>query len=349
MMGFAEQLGRRIGPGARRRPPRAGLKLTVLWFICTVSIGASIAMTLSVFGSRTGQQLLLDTIASLGLGTPEAGARVDAVRCSYARRTGRYAISGYQCDVAIRHGRYAQRADLHTSGLVSAPEAGAVVRIGAALAVAWPADVMASRWMQISPLALGFVLVLPLARFSGREISRTHRVLAVLRAGAPREVTLLRRRASRKRSDPGVWWDFAYDHDGARRFGRMLLEADPAILDRARTRGVALVTPDGEAVLMRGDGSPLAFGVEERAWIADMTHALRHAHRRAAPGLDDLAARLAPGPERDFVAAFDASWHAFDAAAADAAIVRRHDAAAALKPAAVDRLLALCCAETRRR
>lgn len=347
MMGYADQLARRVTPGARRRPRRARLVLGLLWLLCVTCLGASLAMVGLVSASRAGQQILLDTLATIGLGTPAEGASVAAVRCSYHRRTGRYALSEHQCDVTVIDRGVRHRMDVRSTGALTPAEARRVVRIGAAPAVAWPAGVMASRWVQMSPLSLGLALLLPLAWYSGREIARTHRIMAAIRSGEPREAVLLRRHASRKRSDAGVWWEFAYDHDGARRFGRTLLQADPMILDGVATRGIALVTPDGEAVLMRGDGGPLAFAADDRAWIADMTHALRHAHRRAAPGLDDAAARLAPGPERDVVSAFEAAWRAVDAAALDAAIKRRHDAAAALPLETVDRLLDLCRAALR--
>jgi hypothetical protein len=348
MMGFADQLGRRIEPGHRRVPRRAALRLALGWAFWLFLVSLAMLIVGLVFTSPAGRQVLRDTAASAGFGTPTADARLLAIRCERTERRGRWAISGERCDVTVSDRGVRRTLDLRVSSVLTPGELRGFVRIGDALALRWPAGVMIERWVQVSPIALGLALLLPLAWYLSADLMDAQRCLATIRSGVPLEVDLLRRVLPRRSTDAGQSWEFAYEINRRRRFGRTRLDAEPLIVDAAATRAVALITPGGAAQLLRCDGHPLAFDADDVQWIHALSFALCDSIRPEAPGLAALAASVS-GAERDVVEAFTEAWHAADPETAHAANARRHQAAAKLPLAAIDALLARCRAETRRR
>ena len=348
MMGFADQLGRRILPAHRQVPRRAGLWIALGWAFCLFLVSLAVLIVGLVFVSPPGQQLLLDTAASAGFGTPAKDARLTAIRCERVERRGRWAVSGRRCDVTVIDRGVRRTLDLRVNSELRPDELRGAVRIGDSLALRWPPGVTLERWIQVSPIALGLALLLPLAWYLGTGLVGWQRRLTAIRSGVPREVDLLRRVLPRNDTDTEQTWTFAYDVNGRRRFGRTVLDAEPLIIDVTATRAVALITPGGSVQLLRCDGRPLAFAEDDVQWIYALSFALRDAHRAQAPGLAALAASLS-GAERDFVATFAEAWHAVDPETANAANTRRRQAAAKLPLATIDMLLARCRAETRRR
>lgn len=161
-----------IRPAHRILPARARLRIVAAWLLAA-SIGATLALVLWLFASLDqSRQTLLDSLAALGFGTAVPGGQVVAVRCAEQRPAPAYGnleIPGWRCAVAVREtGAAGHRADRRGPTavttqviVVAAPvrpaDAGAVVRIGGSLAVAWPGDVLLGRWWRLMPFALALL------------------------------------------------------------------------------------------------------------------------------------------------------------------------------------------------
>lgn len=187
MMGFADQLGRRLAPAHRRLPRRAWLWFTLGWTFWLFLVSLAVLSVSLVFVSPSGRQLLRDTAASAGFGTPAPEARLTAIRCDRVERRGRWAISGQRCDVTLSDRGVRRMLDFRVNGALVPDELRGVVRIGDSLGLRWSAGVTLERWIQVAPVALGLALLLPLAWYLGAELLGCHRRLAAIRSGAERD------------------------------------------------------------------------------------------------------------------------------------------------------------------
>lgn len=331
-LAFAEALRRRLQPAHRLVPGRLEMQrgaAAVLAVICPLTLAVIIGVLAMADAPR---QLALDTMASLGLGAPRPEARLAGISCSYHQGTGRLALSEHRCIVRVQDGRDSLRLDVRAGDQPVRAEAGPVVTMLGQPAIPWTAAVMWSRWAQMLPLALPFILLGPLAVFGiGAALGLTRRI-RVIRAGEPRPADLLCRRAGKDRTR----WDIAFDHGGKRRIRRVEAPALPVLLDREATRGVVLAAADGSVELLQAGGWPLTLDAETAQWLAERTEAMRQP--RAVPP-PDLLESLPTTEKRDYAMAFEDLARAETSAEFRPAYDVLQAAAARLGPARVDALL----------
>ena len=334
---FLAALRRRLSPAHRVVPTSLGLLAGAAWMLAVTCSGTTLVIIGVLAFADAPRQLALDTLASLGLGTPREGAQLTGISCSYHRGTGRLELNEHRCSVVVQDGRARLRIDLRAGEAPTRADAGDVVTILGAPAIPWRAGVMWSRWAQMLPLAIPFLLLVPLAAAGTQAGVRLSRRLRVIGAGEPVAADLLRRRAGKDQRI--ARWDIAFDHAGRRRYARVETPAMPVLLDGVATRGVALVTPGGSAELLQDGGWPLTLDARTAEWLTARSAAMRFAVRPLAPGLAAMAETLPQGAERDYAHALDQVWHAGTEAASHAAFEALQAAAARLPPARIDALL----------
>ena len=316
-------------------PRRLRLLLAAAWILSVVMGGVAIGLGALFVHLPSGRQLLVDTALTLRLGEPIPGARIErAGSCSHYRTTGRPAWSGYRCDFLVTGPGLRHRIETDLSEPVTASRIGEPGRVLGQVGAAWPAGLLARRWVQLLPFPVTMAFVCVVAAAGARQARSLTRVRRLLRRGRLQGVDLLRRREiGRARQGPRIVWDFAYDHEGRRRHAADELP-QPLLLDAVVTRAAALVGPDGDAILVEpGFVDPaLVALIEERRVVS----------RWVTPALDALAASSPPGPRRAFVEAYRDLWAWGGPVEAAAALARRNAAGAILDPAAIDDLLARC-------
>jgi hypothetical protein len=334
-LAFVEALRRRILPAHRLVSWRLDVMrgaAAVLAVICPLTLAGIIAVLAMADAPR---QLALDTLASLGLGVPRPEARLAGISCSYHRGTGRMALNEHRCTLRLQDGRDSLRLDLRAGDPPDRTDAGPVVTVLGQPAIPWSAAVMWSRWVQMLPLAVPFVLLVPLGVAGiGAWRSLTRRIRAI-RDGEPRPADLLCRRAGKDAKGPATW-HVAFDHAGTRRIRRIEAPALPVLLDREATRGVVLAAPDGSLDLLQDGGWPLALDAETARWLAERTEAMRQPRALPPP---DILASLPTTEERDYAMAFEDLARAETSAEFRPAFDVLQAAAARLGPARVDALL----------
>jgi hypothetical protein len=335
---FVERFRRRLQPEFRVVPGRILAMLVVGWVLAVTCLGALLAVGWVLVAADAPRQVVLDTAASLGVGTARPDTRVAGISCSFHRDSGRLAMNEHRCSVRVQDGRDSLRLDLRTAEPLTRPDAGPVVGVLGQVAIPWPAGVMWGRWVRMLPFALAFGLLVPLAWAGLSIIRRTTRQVRAITRGELLPADLLCRRVG-KGANPIIRWDIAYDQGGRRRRARIEAPGLPILLDGLATRGVVLGTPGGAVEILQAGGWPLTLDLPTATWLTDSAEALRLADRPLAPDLAAVAQRLPEGTERAYVTAFDRLWHAETHELSRTAMTQLHAAAARLAPARVDALL----------
>lgn len=266
---------------------------TVLLVICGVLALAEVP-----------RQLALDTLASAGLGSPLPKAEVRSVSCSYHRGTGRLELNEHRCRVRVWDGGdILLSLEVRSTEPLERSDAGPVVTVFGQLAAPWPASVMLGRWLPMLPLALPFILLVPLTWSAVSTIRSITRHIRVVLEGEPQVADLLCRRAG-KDEDAPTRWDIAFEHDDHRRFAQVEAQAAPVVLDRPATRGIALVAPDGSVEILEAGGWPLTLDAATATWLTERSEAMRASDRPNVTRLTAFAGRLPEGAERDYAQAY---------------------------------------------
>lgn len=183
------------------------------------------------------------------------------------------------------------------------------------------------------PALLFFAALGALLLWAAGELSLSRRLA---RRGRIVEVDLLRRRMLPRR---GAVWEFAYDRQGKRVYGRATVYRDPLILDGTVTRGAALVMGRRHLLLLSGL-TPLHLPPGDADRLAGVIAAHFNAERPRAGSAPAMLAAAEPSDwAKRFIAAQTEAWNAPDVPQVNAAIDLRHTAASQAGRREVDALL----------
>lgn len=337
-LAFVEALRRRLRPEHRVVSDRLRLLLGLAWALALIGPAVLLLICGVLAMTDAPRQLVFDTLASVGLGAPRPEARLGGIYCSYHRGTGRLELNEHRCAVRVQDGGDILRLDVRATEPLERWDAGPVVTIFGQPAVPWTASVMWGRWLQMLPLALPFVLLVPLSCGAVLAIRSNTRRIRVILAGEPQLADLLCRRAGKGKDAP-VRWDIAFEHGGRRRFARVEAHAAPIVLDRPATRGIVLATPDGSVEVLEAGGWPLTLDEATATWLTERSEAMRQSDRPPATGLTAFAGSLPEGPERDYAQAYGRLLRADMSDDFRAAFDDLHAAAARIDRARLDALL----------
>lgn len=287
------------------------------------------------------RQQVANTLVTLGFGDTLEGARLERMSCSTWRSTGRGGGAVHHCDAAILEASGARsEVEIASSVDIEDVEPVRIARVGRRLGIGFPPattliDCLSTLFF-FGVLAAMTGFGLWILRMSGRLIRRARFVRCALIV----DVDLLRRRMLGTRE---ARWDYAFDHQGRRHFASEVVNRAPVVTDGVVTRGAAIAAPGGGALLGTMNFAELELEQAERDRLAAQIAAGYHAYR--PPLRDDfngLVALAPAGPERDYLEAYREVWQGPTIEAMNAAIERRHEAALALAPEQVDRLLREC-------
>lgn len=309
------------------------------WFLILICGPAILALAVLVFGyTDLGRGLVLDTASSLRLGTA-LDARIDVGGC---------------CQVTVTWFEPGNRV-LQKTILVDLSDADDLGRVQRArrifggIGLSWPMGVMLSRWLDISPLFLGFAFLGFMVWLPVRMLRADRGLARAAREGNVVPVDLLFEQGT---------WRFAYrDRRGKQRFAKAAFTGQELRLDGIVTRGVALLAPSGRAWLIYENLYPLRLAPADTAAMQAQTQPLRAAPRPPMPAFegepaapaDRLAAIRAllekpgkEGLERAYVLAWRLIWDFHDIETAQQALALRNQIGAKLGPRRTLELLQEC-------
>jgi hypothetical protein len=314
------------------------------WFMALlalviVAMGAGGAVFLA--SAEPVRQQVANTLATFGFGDTLEGARLERMSCTTWRSTGRGGGAVHHCDATVLDAS-GRRAEVEIASSVDIEDVQPVriARIGRRIGIGFPLGTTLADWLSnlffFAVLAAMSAFGLWALRMSLRLIRRAR----LVRRAVIVEVDLLRRRMLGKHE---ARWDYAFDQDGRRHFTSEVVDRAPVVTDGVVTSGAAMVAPGARAALATMNLAELELAPAERDRLAAQISSAYHAYR--PPLRDDfngLVALTPPGPQRDYLEAYREVWQGPTIDAMNAAIERRHEAALALAPEQVDRLLREC-------
>lgn len=333
---LVQQLARRITP-ERRPSGRVRALLAATWILALVCGGTAASLVTLFVVTPSFRQLVVDTALALGAGTSIENAQVTGLRCERPSYGGRLRMVETACTLTVMQDGARLRLELHGAGEIARDDIRGLRSLGGTPGAVWSSGVMFGRWLNVVPFLFVLALTAAISGHAARGLPRQHRHLRILRDGVLHEIDLLRHRVADR-----LRVDLAFDHQGERRRLTRGVDGTTLVLDGMVTRGLALVTPGGDAEPLLAGAAPLDMPEEDRAWLAAQVQALTAVYRPPAPTLAALAGAMQAGAARDYVAGFSALWHATDAAGVAAAQALRDAAAAELDPERIDALLARC-------
>jgi len=325
------------------------------WFLVVFCGAIALALPVLVFGfTDEGQDLALDTAISLGLGSRIEGAGIVPERCSYRSSSGRYSISGYECDIVIlqrqpdgKISRTMRRVSVGSER--DAEQAREARRLFGAIGLRWPFGVMWSRWLQMMPVFIGVGVTGTIALFAWGLLRGDRALLRAAREGRIVPADLLYFHDGR--------WHFAYrDARGRQRFGK-IIGGGVLLRDGLVTQGAVLLACNGRAWLIFSNMYPLLLKPEDANRVQAAAQAMHGTSRRRLPPLADearspadrldairtlLLAKDKRQAERAYELAWRQVWDFDDLETATEACNLRHQAGKQLGPKRTLELLRQC-------
>lgn len=287
------------------------------------------------------QQQIVDTAISIGAAKTLSAARVTASNCTRWRGGfGRSNGGHYVCKVAVVDGSTFAHLKLSTSFKLKNPKTLAVGRMNGRYGIVLPPQSLVLDWF---PLLLAFFIIFVVIGLGLLTLAiglRQLQLLRFARCGRVVPVDLLKRRRL-----PLGWarWHFAFDLNGQRRFSTGMINRPPILWDGVVTRGAAMVTSAGKAVLLTRFFSPFHLPPGQREAAESAVQRAFYVPRiRMEPATINPALQSLTASEKAYAAAWFKAWNAEEVAAINDAVEDRHRAAARLEPEQLDVLLTTC-------
>lgn len=287
------------------------------WFLVLSCSPVAIAAMVLVFGyTDEGQDLALDTAISLGLGTRIQGAGIVPERCSYRRSSGKYSMSGYECDIVMlrRQPDSTIRCSSRQPSVGSENDAGQARearRLFGVIGLRFPFGVMVSRWLRMPPLCFAFGIPAFGVVFAWGMLRNDRALRDAAAEGRIGAADLLYFQEGR--------CHFAWiDAKGRQRFGKAP-GGDALRRDGMITHGVVLLSPGKRVWLIHSNLYPLLLSPEDAARVEAASLAMRSAWRpRLAPlpdeattpagRLEAIRALLLGRDKNDAAPAYELAW-----------------------------------------
>ena len=324
------------------------------WFLVVFCGAIAVALLILVFGfTDEGQDLAHDTAIALGLGSRIEGAGIVPERCTHRSSSGRYSVSGYECDIVIlqrqpdgKISRTMRRVSVGSEN--DAGQAREARRLFGTIGLRFPFGVMWSRWFQMAPLFVGVGVTGAIALFAWGLLRGDRALLSAARDGRIVPTDLLYFHDGR--------WHFAYrDARGRQRFGKII--GGVLLRDGLVTQGAVLLARNGRAWLIFSNMFPLLLKPEDATRVQAAAQAMHGASRHRLPPLADearspadrldairtlLLAKDKQQAERAYELAWRLVWDFEDLETATDACNLRHQAGKQLRPKRTLELLRQC-------
>jgi hypothetical protein len=315
------------------------------WFLVLLCSPIAIGVVVLVLGyTDEGRDLVLDTATSLGLGTRIQGAGIVPERCTYRSSSGKYSMSGYECDIVVLQRQPDGKISRTKRGLSvgsedDAGQAREARHLFGTIGLRFPFGVMASRWLRMLPLCFAFGIPAFIVVFVWGMLRDDRALRRAAREGRIVPADLLYFQAGR--------CHFAWiDAKGRQRFGKAP-GGDALRRDGIITLGVVLLSHGKRAWLIHSNFYPLLLPPEDAARVEAASLAMRTAWRpRLAPlpdeattpagRLDAIRTLLLGKDKKDAARAYELAWRLVwdfeDQQTATDACELRHQAGARLGP-----------------